>query len=74
LRLAKARFDDREITIRDVSLAKGEKIPVGTNGFVIEGIDVPDESDEVEFYVEDDSIPGDERVLATVGPQISKVA
>jgi hypothetical protein len=70
----KAQFDDRVITIREVTLSDGKTIPAGTHGFVIEAFEVPCESYEVEFYVEDDSIPGDDLILGTVGAADFEVA
>ena len=42
--------DDRVITIREVSLANGERTAAATYGFVIEAFEVPEESCEVEIY------------------------
>jgi hypothetical protein len=41
---------------------------------VIEAFEVPDESHEVEFYVEDDSIPDDDLVLGKVDAADFEVA
>ncbi len=59
--MVKAKFNDRVITVREVSLATGKTIPVGTHGFVIEAIDAP-ERYEVEFDLDND------QVLTTVSP------
>jgi hypothetical protein len=58
----KAQFDDRVITLREVSLPDGRKIPVGTHGFVIEAVEATDRY-EVEFDLDAD------QVLATVSAQ-----
>jgi len=57
----KAKFDDRIILVREILLANGEKVPVGTHGFVIEAVEAP-ETYEVEFDVDTT------QVLATVSP------
>jgi len=62
----KAKYDDHVITVRPVVLPDGEVIPTGTHGFVIEALENPTESYEIEFYVEHG--PGDDLVLVTVSP------